>query len=130
MDELLRIAGIGLVTSVLLVFLRREAPPIGVQAAMAFAVLALLLLTRPLGDVFEAFRQLAEGAQVRPVYLHLVLRAIGIAYLTAIGASLCRDAGEEAIGAVVELAGKVFILLLALPVIAAILDALLRLLPA
>lgn len=129
MDELARIVGIGLVTSVLLAFLRKEMPPIAVQAAMAFVVLSLLFLMRPLSDVFHAFYRLAEGAEVRSVYLALVLRAIGIAYLTSIGASLCRDAGEEAIGSVVELAGKVFILLLAVPVIAAILEALVRLLP-
>jgi len=128
-DELLRIVGSGLVASVILAFLRREAPSIGVQAAMAFVVLVLLVLLRPLADVLEVFRRLAEGAGVRPVYLALVLRAIGIAYLTSIGASLCRDAGEEAVAAVVELAGKGFILLLSVPVVAAVLEALIRLLP-
>ena len=113
----------------LLVHLRREMASIGAQVALAFVIVALLALMGPLRQVIDAFWELARGAEVRPVYVSLVLKAIGIAYITSIGAELSRDAGEEAVGAVVELAGKISILLLALPVVAAILDVLVRLLP-
>lgn len=115
--------------SAFLAFLRREMAPIGAQVALAFVLVALLSLLEPTRRLLDAFWELSREAGVRPLYVSVVLKAIGIAYVTSIGASLCRDAGEDAVGAVVELAGKVSILILALPVVAAILDALVRLLP-
>ena len=129
MSDVVRIAGLGIVVSVLLTLLRKDAPPLGAQVAAAFAVVALLFVMEPLGGVVRAFVELSEGASVRRGYLALVLKAVAIAFVTSIGAELCKDAGERAIGTVVELAGKVFILLLAVPVIAAILDAIAGLLP-
>lgn len=129
MSEVARIAGIGIIFSVLLVYLRKESAPFGAQAAVAFVVLVLLILLQPIRQVIDAFTALAREAQVSSVYLALVLKAVAIAYITSFSAELSRDAGEDAIGAAVELAGKVFILILSVPVIAAIMDALIRLLP-
>lgn len=129
MSEVARVVGLGIVVSVLLTLLRKEIPPLGVQVAAAFVGAALLMLMEPLGSVVRAFGELAAGAQIRTVYLALVMKAVAIAFVTSIGAELSRDAGEGAIGSIVELTGKVFILLLGVPVIAAILDALVGLLP-
>lgn len=129
MSDVVRVVGLGIVASVLLTLLRKDVPSLGVQVAAAFVVITLLMLMEPLGSVVRAFVDLANGAQVRGVYLALVLKAVAIAFVTSVGAELSRDAGEHAIGAVVELTGKVFILILAVPVIAAILDALVELLP-
>ncbi len=126
---MMRVVGLGIVVSVLLTVIRKDIPPIGAQVAAAFVVTALLMLMEPLAGVVRAFAELASGAGVRTVYLALVLKAVAIAFITSVGAELSRDAGEAAIGSVVELTGKVFILLLAVPVIAAILDALVSLLP-
>lgn len=129
MGDVVRIVALGLVVSALLVFLRREQPAFGAQVAIVFVVIALAALLGPLRQVVLAFVELAREAEVRGVYLDLVLRAVAIAYIASLGAQLSRDAGEEAIGDVVELAGKVSILMLAVPVIAAILNALVGLLP-
>lgn len=129
MGELAGIVAVAVALSAFLVHLRREMASIGTQVALAFVVVALTTLLGPLRQVIDAFWELARGAQVRPLYVSVVLKAVGIAYLASIGAELSRDAGEDAVAAVVELAGKVSILLLALPVVAAILDVLVRLLP-
>lgn len=129
MTDVLRIVGIALVFSVLLVILRKEAAPYGAQLAIGLVVVLLLSLLRPISQLIDALGSLAQGAGIRSVYLGIVLKAIGIAAMTSIGAELCRDAGEDAAGQVVELAGKVFIMLLALPVVTAIIDLVVRLLP-
>lgn len=52
-----------------------------------------------------------------------------MAYLATFGAQLSKDAGEGSIAALIELAGKVLILVLAIPLFTALLETLLRLLP-
>ncbi|MBO5416454.1 MAG: hypothetical protein J6A83_07505 [Clostridia bacterium] len=54
-------------------------------------------------------------------YAEVMIRALGIAFLTHITAGICRDCGEGSIAAGVELAGKLEILFLCLPLIGEIL---------
>lgn len=49
-------------------------------------------------------------------------QVLAVAYITDLTAQLCRDAGESAVGGKVELAGKVIIFYLALPILSAILE--------
>ena len=51
-----------------------------------------------------------------------MLKVIGTAYLAQFAADLCRDAGESAVAGKVELAGRVLILALCLPVLMSILE--------
>lgn len=50
-------------------------------------------------------------------YVELILKALGIAVLTHIASSICRDCGESGLAGAVEFAGKAEIILLSLPMI-------------
>ena len=94
MTDVTRIVGLGIVVSVLLTLLRKEMPPMAVQVAMAFVVVALLFLVEPLRQAVDTFLHLAAEARVRTIYVEVVLKAIGIAYIASIGSELSRDAGK------------------------------------
>lgn len=64
--------------------------------------------------------ELTQIANVRVAYIDVVLRIIGIAYLTEFAAQVSRDAGEGALGQKVELGGKALILVLAVPIVGAL----------
>jgi stage III sporulation protein AD len=76
--------------------------------------------------VLLVFETLAEKAEVNQEYLKLAVKIVGLAYLAGFGAQICRDAGESGMAAKIELAGKIFILVLGIPVMAGILDLVLR----
>ena len=50
-------------------------------------------------------------------YVELILKALGVAVLTHVASSICRDCGEGGLAGAVEFAGKAEILLLSLPMI-------------
>lgn len=127
--ELARIAGIGIVLVIVLTFLRERYPAVAVQLMMAFVAGVLLLLMPSLSRIVGVFAELGARAHVNAAYVDAVLRVVGVAYVASFGAQVCKDAKEEALATVVELAGKVIIALLALPVLTGILDTVLRLLP-
>ena len=54
-------------------------------------------------------------------YVSVMLKGFGIALLTGVCASLCRDLGKASLADVVEFAGKLEIFMLCLPVISDIL---------
>lgn len=129
MSELARIIGVAIVLAMLLAFLRERYPSVAVQLVTVFIAGVLLMLIPSLGRIVGVFADLGRRAQVNVAYVDTVLRVIGVAYVASFGAQVCKDAKEEALGNVIELAGKVIIALLALPVLTGILDTLLRLLP-
>ena len=63
------------------------------------------------------------------MYLQTILKIIGIAYIAEFGSQVCRDAGEGAVANKIEFAAKVLIMVMAVPIIALVLDTIVRLLP-
>lgn len=127
--EILYVVGFALVVVVFAVLLRDERPEMALLLALAFGVLVFIFVLGKLGAIITLFRDLTRTARVDELYLTTLLKILGIAYIAEFGAQICRDAGEGTIASKVEMAGKVLILVLALPIFAAILEVILRLLP-
>ena len=118
--------GVALVATVLLTLLRMEKPEMAVILSTAVGVLLFLMVIERLGMVIRQFQGLADQAGVQPFYLQTVFKVVGVAYITGFAAQVCRDSGEGALALKLELAGKVAILFLTVPVMTAILQMLLR----
>lgn len=73
--------------------------------------------------------RLATNANLNMVYVETILKIIGIAYIAEFGAQITRDAGQGAIAAKIELAGKVLILVMAIPILTVLIETIISLLP-
>ncbi|HBI03894.1 MAG TPA: stage III sporulation protein AD, partial [Paenibacillaceae bacterium] len=71
----------------------------------------------------------AAQANLNMIYLDTILKIIGIAYIAEFGAQVTRDAGQGAIASKIELAGKVLIMVMAIPILSLIVETIVRLLP-
>lgn len=127
--EILQFVGIGLVVAVFAVLLRQERPELAMLLVLVFGLSIFLVILIKLGAVITVFRDLTRRAQVDELYLTTLLKILGIAYITEFGAQICRDAGEGTVASKIEMAGKVLILVLALPIFTAIMEVIVRLLP-
>ncbi|MEW6047319.1 MAG: SpoIIIAC/SpoIIIAD family protein [Bacillota bacterium] len=125
-----RVAGVAVVMAIWLHLMRGRVPELALALVVAFTALAVGATLGPLQEVVSTFGRLNRAAGASGAYLGVVLRAMAIAYIAGFAAELCRDAGQHSLGMTVELVGKVVILVIALPVFVALLDALWRLLPA
>ncbi|MCR4397426.1 MAG: stage III sporulation protein AD [Firmicutes bacterium] len=120
--DIIQVLAFALVAVVLLGILREQRPDIAVGLSAAAVACIFLLLVGRVAAVVSVIRDLASSAGVNEVYLSTVLKIVGVAYVAQFGAEVCRDAREAAIAAKVEFAGKVLILILAVPIIQAILE--------
>lgn len=89
-----------------------------------------LLLVDQISNILLTLREMAEGAHIQMVYLEMMLKIIGIAYIAEFAAQISKDAGQGAIAAKIELGGKIVILALAVPILTAIIEAVISLIPA
>jgi stage III sporulation protein AD len=127
--EIVQIVGLGFVVTLLILILKRQKPELAVQLSITLAAIIFLMVLSKLSVILNLFRDLAEKAQISQMYLNTILKIIGIAYITEFGAQVCRDAGEGAVAGKIEFAGKILVMIMAIPIIALVLDTIVRLLP-
>lgn len=109
--------------------LRKQAPQFAMMVAFVAGLVLLLMVLRSMDTVVQTLTQLADAAKLDHGFLATVLRIIGIAYIIEFAAQLARDAGEGSLASKIELAGKVGIVVLAIPIITDVIQALVHLLP-
>ncbi|MBP2652998.1 MAG: stage sporulation protein [Firmicutes bacterium] len=127
--EIVQIVGLGFIVTLLILIIRTQKPEFAVQLSLALATIIFLLVLGKINLVIGLIRDLADKANVSQMYLNTILKIIGIAYITEFGAQVCRDAGEGAVAGKIEFAGKVLVMVLAIPIIALVLETIVKLLP-
>lgn len=126
--EIVQVLGFSLLAVMLLAILREQRAEFAVALSVAAGAVVFVMLIGRIGQVVDVIAELASRAGISDLYLSSVLRIAGVAYVAQFGAEVCRDAHEAAIASKVEMAGKVLILLLAVPIIQGILETFVRLL--
>lgn len=126
--EIAQVVALAIVAVVLLLVVRPQRPELAVLLSLTVGLVIFFMVAQRLAAIIDFLRDLARRAQVDVIYLNTILKIVGIAYIAEIGAQVCRDAGEGAVASKVEFAAKVLILMLAVPIVMAILEAVLRLL--
>ena len=121
--NILSLAGLAIVGLLVLALARQVVPEMATLITIGLGVVLLALVVDSLGDAVDVLQGLAGNAGIKSDYIRVVLKVVGVSYITAFAAQMCRDAGESALAAKVELAGKVMILLTALPVFKALAEA-------
>ena len=125
--NILQIAALGLICVVLAALLKEYHSSVGILLIVAFGVIVFAQIFAQLALILETFRELSARAGVNMLYLATVFKVIGIAYIGEFAAQACRDGGSNAVAAKIELAAKIIILSLMLPILSAILQNILAL---
>ena len=127
--EWARIGGVATVGLTALLILRAYKPEWTPFLRMAVTVVALGLTVALASTVLTYITDLASvtGALEGEEWA-LLLKALGVAFLTETAASVCRDSGETGLATWVETAGKLEILLLSFPLIRTVMDTVTELL--
>ena len=123
--EILKLAALCAVCVLPVVLLRRKTPE---QALLLTAPVLAVVLARCLtlaAPLLEELRLLFGRAGVEAAYLTVLLRTLAAALVTRLCADLCRDGGSQALASAVELAGAAASLVIALPLLEAVVELLL-----
>lgn len=118
-----RMSGIALVGLTALVILRQYKPEWAPLLRGAVAVIALGTVLSMAATAVAYLQDLTAGTNaLSGESWSLLLKALGVAFLTETSASVCRDSGEAGLAVWVETAGKLEILLLSFPLIRTVMD--------
>jgi stage III sporulation protein AD len=128
--DILQIVALGFMVTILSLVLKEQKPLFAFLLTTFAGLVIFLMLLDHIRFVVRTLENLADQTGVNTAYLKIILKIIGIAYIAELGAQTVRDAGQEAMAAKIELAGKMLIIVMAVPIIAVIVETVLNLLPA
>ncbi len=122
MQGLLQASVIGIITVLLTTMLRKHSQELGILLTLAACVLIGLLLVQLAEPVVEFLAKLRNIAGLDKTLTEPILKTIGISLITQIGATVCADAGENAIAKLIEVCGGILALYVSLPLLEAVLS--------
>lgn len=126
MNELFSMVGLAVVGGVMAMTVRSINAPLGTVVALAVGCAVVISLLDDMSTVVDEIKVIIQSGGLDNRYIESVVKVIGIAYVTQFGADMLRDGGESAIASKCELAGKIFILCLTLPIIGEFLEICMR----
>lgn len=111
--DILKIVLIATVCAVLCLILKQFRPEFVPFLQVASIILVFSIAYEGIRKLLDAIADLltTEGV-VYAEYTYLLMRVLGIAFITKIGTELCKDSGNSVLAVIVEFAGKLAILLL------------------
>ncbi len=92
------------------------------------SVIFLLILDQ-VGTILAMIARIAKEAKINNVYVETLVKIIGIAYIAEFASHVTKDAGQSAIASKIELAGKVLILAMAIPILTVVIETVLGFMP-
>lgn len=126
--NILQLLGCGFLTLVLYLVLSEYKSSAAVFVVTAFGALVLLNAAQSLRTIMDAILDYGIQAGVNAAYLTVMIKMIGIAWLTEFLCQTCRDAGSGALAIKLEFAAKIAILLLLFPVLSELLHTIVAIL--
>jgi stage III sporulation protein AD len=127
--EIIQIVGLGFIVTILAVIIKEQKPVFAFLLATITGIFIFLFLIGKISEIIRVLEDLATKSNINMIFLKTILKIIGIAYIAEFAVQIIRDAGQEAIASKIELAGKILIMVMAIPIITVIVETVIRLLP-
>lgn len=127
--EIVKIIGVGIISLIIAIIIKQYKPEFAIYVAIIAGVIIILMVIDKLFAIIKLLTTLSQKSGINSTYLSILLKITGIAILTEFGTSICKDAGEQAIASKVEFGGKIIIISISIPIITALLEVLLQIMP-
>lgn len=119
---MINVAVIGIIAVLLAITFKKGKEEYSLYISIAACFIILLLGISKLETILDTINRLQGYIKINKAYINILVKIIGITYVTEFSASLCKDSGYHAIGEQVELVGKLSILAISMPILLALLD--------
>lgn len=119
--EIIQIAGIAISGILMVSIVKAFKPELAIYIVLSTVIIILIISMEQLTYVFQFLKSVYNDMSYGKEYFPIIIKVLVVAYLSDFTAQLCNDAGESAIGSKVELAGKIIIFYISLPILISIL---------
>ena len=112
----------GLVATFIIVLLKQYKSEYAIYASVIAGATLLIFAVSKVGTIINLLENLVDTVGINKEFFKILLKITGIAYLVEFASNMCKDAGESAISSKIELAGKLLIVTLSIPIISTLVE--------
>ena len=127
--DIIKIIGVGLIAVIFAIILKQYKPEFAIYVSLIAGVVIILFVLDKFAGIITLLNNIANKANINNKFLGLLLKITGIAFLTEFAVSICKDSGESAIASKIDLGGKAIIIGISIPIISALLEFIIKVLP-
>ena len=124
MIAILKICAVGIAGVIIISIVREYKPEFTMEVIICTSIILLLYVLESLKIGFTFIENLYSQISCGKEYFPIVLKVLAIAYATEFTSSLCEDANEKSIATKIELAGKMAIFFVSLPIFTSLINLL------
>ncbi len=117
-----QIVAFGLVATFIIVLLKQYKSEYAIYASVIAGATLLVFAVSKVGTIINLLENLVDTVGINKEFFKILLKITGIAYLVEFASNMCKDAGESAISSKIELAGKLLIVTLSIPIISTLVE--------
>lgn len=122
--EIFKVVGFAIIAVALVVVIKQQKPEMALMLSIVAGVLILVFAITQMTGIIEMLDNLVSKSGINKDFFAIILKVTGIAYIVEFGKNICNDAGQSAIATKLEMAGKVVIVALSIPLISALVNVL------
>ena len=113
--DIIKICGFGILAVVLCIVVNRLKPQSALGISLAAGIVIHAAAISALAPSISAVTELANASGIDGELTKILFKALAVCYIVSLSADCARDAGETALGAKLELAGRAAIAAISLP---------------
>lgn len=122
--DIFKVVAFSLVATILIVLIKEQRKEIALMLTIIASIGIIVFAIDEISQIINLLSNLTEKSGINKDYLMIIIKVTGIAYIVEFGKNICQDAGQSAIATKLEMAGKVAIVSLSIPILSALLTVL------
>lgn len=122
MTDIIKISVIGITAVFLCAVVKRKSPEAAIAISLAAGTAIFFISIDALNEIIYFLNIIAQKANLDIKHIKIIIKIIGIAYLTHIGVSIANDAGESAIASKIEFGGQMCIVIVSAPILLSVFE--------
>lgn len=119
---MIKISGIVIISLLLIIFLKESKREFAFILSIAVSVILFVTLINDFQGIISAINNLTNSVENISNYISLLVKILCISLLSQFVIDLCRDAGENALASQTEIASKILILVMTLPLFESVIE--------
>lgn len=127
--DIVKIIGIGIISLITIIILKQYKPEFGLYISILAGILIITLSMDKFNAIVTLLLNITSKTGTGTTFLKILLKITGIAILTEFAVTVCNDSGETAIANKIDLGGKIIIISISIPIIVALIDLMINILP-
>ena len=122
--EVVKIVGVAIFAVIMIIILKSYRPEMALILSIVTGIGIMLYAIYKMTPVVNVLNELVNKSGINTEFLMIIIKVIGISYIVEFGKNICVDAGQTSIATKLEMAGKVIIVVLTIPLISSLVNVL------